>query len=144
MLTAAPTFLSLPLAYILHEGREAGIFFTSFLVATAVLADSFLFATSFAYLLAISAMLFLGIASFRVAQQGILRQAVAVADLREGDMLARGIAGVPAMARGVTMAEISRLKKAGLKAVEIRKSAPFIPALFAGLAASAALTNLFI
>jgi preflagellin peptidase FlaK len=85
----------------------------------------------------ISAIVFLGIASFRSLREHVLREEVKVSKLEEGmipvvtSRLEKP--GITKLARGLTNNEIKKLRQGNVKTIVVRKSLPFTPVLTLGL-----------
>jgi len=151
---------SIPLVYIFYRLRRYFVTAVAFFATYAFLANTWAITQYFAFLLAMSFVTFLGVASFRAAKKHVLRVTKRVSELREGDIPAqdaylvdgrvqlrelkmldfrerRGLLIDSRKAAGLSEKEIKQLKKLGVTSLVIRKSLPFVPILTLGIAIAA-------
>ncbi|MBI1974148.1 prepilin peptidase [Candidatus Micrarchaeota archaeon] len=128
---------ALPLILVLHKSRGYGIAVSLGLSFASLAANPIPFGVAMVSLLAASTLFLSSRACFSGLKKYALRREVAARSLGEGMILAsdRKVGGrvVRAMARGLTLQEVSLLRKAGKK-VGVRVSLPFTPIFTAGYA----------
>lgn len=129
--------ITLPLSALFFKAKVYAAPIIVFFSLWAIYADHIFFLQYFLYVLAISAIFFLGIASFRTLKEHVLREKIKVSELKEGMIPVvtpklRRI-GIARLARGLTDKEIKKLEKAKIKSVVVMKSMPFTPILTLGI-----------
>lgn len=151
-----PLVFLAPLFYfIMAKSRLTFLVFFVFIAKDTVASLAY-FAGSFAA----SFIFLLGFACLKIAMKEILRERIKAKDLSEGMILAHNLVmekgkpvfagSVPAgkaliasMACGLTDSDIAKIKKLGVKEVEIKKSLPFVPLLFCSMVLLASLEHFF-
>jgi len=123
----------IPVTAVMYRAKTFGIAFAAVFSLGAFYFNIELYAPYFVYILILSAIIFLGIASFKTLREHVLRETVKLINVTEGMILAKPVKNIKPMARGLTNEEISALKSAKVKAVSVRKSLPFTPIFTCGL-----------
>ena len=137
MLIGIHWIITLPLSIVLFKAKMYAIPMVAFFSLWALYSDYVFFLQYLVYILIMSAIFFIGIASFRTLKKHVLREKVKVSDLEEGaiPIITSELkkAGITRLARGLTNDEINKLKKEKIKNIVVMRSMPFTPILTLGI-----------
>jgi len=144
-------FVIAPVIYYL---KKYGLILSLILTVIAVLENNS-YTSNFIFVFALSLFLFLFIASYSSAKKYVLRERKKTSELKEGDILAKDLVKKGRRhffrefslkhinskdvvlnslnAGGLEKKDIVKIKKLGIKTVELKKSIPFIPVFTIGL-----------
>ena len=129
--------VTLPISVVLFKAKIYAIPVVAFFSLWALYDDHLFFLQYLVYILIVSAIFFIGIASFKTLKEHVLREKVKVSEVEEGaiPLMTPELkkAGIANLARGLTNDEIKKLKKERIKNIVVMKSMPFTPILTLGL-----------